>query len=841
MRLIIKYLLNNLKIKKFRTALIVVFLTLCNFLIIANLGINDYYTKAYNANVEYEKGDVDLVVTPATNEDEETAGLLWDEGEVKLPKEKIADSFETLVALGKTETESKKIKVTIVGADLNSLINNKLLHDVEVKDSNQDYIVISESAKKVLDIAEGDDLTIDLFNEEHVLTVTDIAEKSGVFANDNDNSITVVMKLKEVQDYYHLEKKVSSVYVNVSDKYSVDSVIQKIKDMNNTDDETKVNVVKSFNEEAFSQKKSANSLALMVAMLIMIFISVYLISFISKVIFLERMKVMGTFQSIGATAFQTSLIFIGENVCYGILGWIAGIGLSIAMCPKIFEILNSFQTNTEIDSSISPVYYLIALICSVAIMLFCSIGSVVKMKKNTVKELLIANTREENGIRLVNSVIAILLGGVAGILYFRNSNYNLILGVACFVLTVISSIILCKLVVWIVTKAFDVSLGRIFRRSFKFGVDNLRNDKMLRSSVTLITIVVSMLLCIIMVILSIKSSMETMIDNNDFDISCTSLSSDLNTYKEIPDLNGVSDTYFDYIYNTKVDIDGVKVGATLVGVDDEDEFYLFRSQSISYDRDNAQKLLEGRYIMIDSFLADKNNVAIGDKISLTDSDDNEIIGEEFEIIDVIDSSGFTTARDTILLDTKYLTDEFNADPYQYLIKIDKDADVDEVASVVADELIETSTVVMTITEVVNNSLSGVDALIMILYLIIGICALLVIFGVINNITVSFLSRKRELAVLYSTAMSKGQLNVMFYGEILTMYMVIILYSIGLTVVYKYIMPKILWSAGLAFQMRFPMEGITITAIVLFVILNVLVFIPVINLYCMNTVNELKYD
>ena len=207
MRLIIKYLLNNLKIKKFRTALIVVFLTLCNFLIIANLGINDYYTKAYNANVEYEKGDVDLVVTPATNEDEETAGLLWDEGEVKLPKEKIADSFEILVALGKTETESKKIKVTIVGADLNSLINNKLLHDVEVKDSNQDYIVISESAKKVLDIAEGDDLTIDLFNEEHVLTVTDIAEKSGVFANDNDNSITVVMKLKEVQNYYHLKKK----------------------------------------------------------------------------------------------------------------------------------------------------------------------------------------------------------------------------------------------------------------------------------------------------------------------------------------------------------------------------------------------------------------------------------------------------------------------------------------------------------------------------------------------------------------------------------------------------------------------------------------------------------
>lgn len=837
MRLIIKYLVNNLKMKKFRTALIVVFLIFCNFLIIANLGINDYYTKAYNANVEYEKGNIDLVVTPA----DDTEKLLFDEGEVKMPEDSVDGYFEALVALGKVEVDSKKVKVTIIGADINSLIKEEMVHNAEFRENDESYIVISESAKELMGVETGEKLAIELFEDEHYLTVTGVAEKSGVFANDNDNSITLLMRLSQLQTYYGLEDKISSVYVNVADTYSIDEVIRDIKDMNIVDGKMLVSIAKSYDKEAFSQKKSANSLALLVAMLIMIFISVYLISFISKVIFIERMQVMGTFQSIGATHFQTELIFVSENICYGILGWIGGICLSTVLCPKVFEMLNTFQIKGTIHTTIAPLYYVVALISSVAIMFFCSMGSVIRMKKNTVKELLIANSKEESGIHFSTLVMGIFLGAMACFLYFKNTSYNLLLGVACFILTVASSIILCKVAVWVVTRTYDITIGRVLGKAFRFGVDNLRRDKMLSSSVTLITIVVSMLLCIIMVILSVKGSMETMIDNNDFDISCTSLSDKLSDYDDIPDIDGVDETYIDYIYNTKAKIDGEKKGVTLVGVEDESEFYSFRSQSIVYDRENAEKLLTGRYVMVDSFWADKANVAIGDQISLTDSENNEVKGKGFEIIDFIDSSGFTTARDTIIVDAKHLTNELGAYPYQFLVKVEKGYDVESVAENIAGELIETPTVVMTITEVVNNSMSGVNSLIMILYLIIGISALLVIFGVINNVTVSFLSRKRELAVLYSTSMRKGQLNTMFYGEILAIYIVIILYSTGLMVIYKCIMPKILWSAGLAFQIQFPMQGVLTVTIVLFAILNILVIIPVINLYRMNTVDVLKYD
>lgn len=845
MRLIIKYLLNNLKIKKFRTALIIVFLILCNFLIILNLGMNDYYDKAYSANVMYEKGKVDLVITPEPSNDDsekDKGGSFFKEGEVKLPEDSISGYFEVLGGLGKTtHDDGRKIKVNLVGASLNSLIQEKMVHGITADENARDYVAISERACETLGKKQGDEILVDVHGKEYRLKITHVAEKRGVFAGDSENSISIVMDLSKVQDYYLLEDEFSSIYVSVNDGMDIDTMVQKIKDMNMENQKTMVSVTRSFDHEAYTQKKSATSLALMVAMLIMIFISVYLISFISKIMFLERMHVMGTFQSIGATSGKTAMIFIGENICYGVLGWIGGILLALLLSPKVFETLNTFQTGEKIDSSISPLYYIAALICSVIIMSFCSIGSVIRMNRKTVKELLISNNKEESKMHMSTIILGLVLAVASYVMYVKNTGYNLLLGVSCFIMIVVSSIILCKLIVFILTGLYDLTFGKIFKRAYRFGVDNLRRDKMLGSSVTLMVIVVSMLLCIVMVILSVKDSMETMIDNNDFDISCTSLSADLSAYDDVEKIEGVKETYFDYIYNTKAKIDNQKGSITLVGVDNEEKFYDFRSRSISYNREQAAKLSEGRYVLVDSFWADKNMVSIGDMIWITDKESGKTVGSAYEVIGFINSSGFTTSRDAALIGQKYLDQDLDIQPYQYLIKVENGYKSDSVAENVADKLIETTTVVKTITEVVNDSMSGVDSLIMILYLIIGISVLLVAFGIINNITVSFLSRKRELAVLYSTAMRRNQLIVMFYGEIMTMYIVVMLYSSLLTYIYKYVMPKILWSAGLAFDIHFPAEALMTTAIILFIILNAIVVIPIVNLLRMRIVEELKYE
>ncbi|PYG88038.1 ABC-type lipoprotein release transport system permease subunit [Ruminiclostridium sufflavum DSM 19573] len=836
MRLILKYLINNLRLKKFRTGLIVVFLILCSFLIIINLGVNDYYEKAYAENIAYEKGKVDLIITPSDSD------KLFKEGGVKLSQSQVDNYLEVFTGLGKVQSDEDDIKVNLVGCDLYTLFQNGMIHGIEVDEDVKGYIVISENTRDLLNKAVGDVLSVSVMGKPRKLKITDIAKKSGVFSSDSSNIITVVMDLSKVQKYYGLNNKVSSVYVSLKENADIDETVAAIKRDNTKGGKTTVSINESYDIDSYNQKKSATSLALMAAMIIMLFISIYLISFISKIIYMERMQVMGTFQSVGATPFKTALIFISENVCYGVLGWIGGMLMSIFACPYVFEMLNTFQTNSEIDSTINPAYYVVALVCSVVIMLLCSLGSVFRMNRKTVKELLFTNSKEENGLGLKGIIVGIVFAVAAAALYICNQNYNLLLGTGCFILTVVSSIILCKLITSLLTKLYDVSLGRIFGGAYRFGVDNIRRDKMLGSSVTLITIVVSMLLCIIMVIFGVRSSMKTMIDCNDFDISCTNLTSELRDYKDIEDIDGVEETYFDYLSFTDAYIDENKTASvSIISVDDEEKFYHFRSQSIKYPREKAQILSEGRYALIDSFWADKNSVKIGDTIKFNDKESGKVIDQEYEVIDFINSSGFVTTRDAIMIGQKYFDLDLDVEPYQYLIKISRGYDADTVARDVSNELIKTSTVVKTISEVVEDSMSGVNSLILILYIIIGISVLLIIFGVINNITVSFLSRKRELAVLYSTAMSRRQLITMFYGEIITMYVVIIFYAGALSFLYQYIMPKILWSAGLAFNMQYPVFAIIITSIALFIVLNILVLIPVVNLFKMNTVEVLKYE
>lgn len=832
MKLILKYLIYNLKQNKFRTCLIIVFLILCNFLIVANLGINDYYELAYEQNIQYERGNVDLIVTP-----KETSEL-FDEGELDLPDNKIESHFEVFAVIGKTSIEKDKyIKVNIIGADLDDVRKAEIVHGIDKNSNGKKYVIISEATQELINKNKNDKMKIDILDKTYEYKVTDIADKSGLFSGDGNNIINILMNIEDVQEAFYCDGKINADYICLKDSNEVSEVKSDIKENNKN-----VKVEESYDKDSYNQKKQATSLALIVAMIIMFFISSYLIAFISKVIFWERMQAMGTFQSIGGSSFKTSGIMLAENMCYGVIGWLCGSVVAYFVCPYVFGVLNTFQTDQKIKMNISLSYYIIALLCTVALIFLCSLSSIRKMKKKNVKELLFAVSKDSKSVTWTTVVGGLLCFGGAAVSYVMNSQYNLLLGVLTFVLTIAGSIIMCQIVSIMLTGIYNKSFGLIRKRAFYFGANNIKRDKMLSSNVTLITIIVSLLMCIIMVILSVKGSMTTMIECNDFDISCTSLESDRTVYDDIKEVDGIKDTYYDYIAFSKAKLeDDVKVSVSVLGVADEKAFYNFRSQSISYDRDEAKELEDGRYALVDTFWADKNGLKLGDTFKLYDDDTDKELGKEYEITGFINSSGFVTTRDAIMIGQKYFDDDLNLDPYQYLMKIEKDADVDKVAREVAQDLVETSTVVNTIDEVVENSMSGVDMLIMILYVIIGISALLILFGVINNITVSFLNRKREIAVLYSTAMSRRQLIIMFYGEIFMMYLITVVYAAILSLVYKIIIPKVLWSAGLAFNIEYPVNAGLATIAILFIVLNLLVLIPVGYLYRMKTVDVLKYE
>ena len=68
-----------------------------------------------------------------------------------------------------------------------------------------------------------------------------------------------------------------------------------------------------------------------------------------------------------------------------------------------------------------------------------------------------------------------------------------------------------------------------------------------------------------------------------------------------------------------------------------------------------------------------------------------------------------------------------------------------------------------------------EAIIEVILIIIGVS----LIGIINNQTVSFLERKREMAVLYSTAMSRSQLNKMIFTEVILSFAI----SAGVSIIF----------------------------------------------------------
>lgn len=833
MKLILKYLVNNLKMKKVRTILIISFLIFTNFLILVNLSINDYYQKAYEQNVIYEKGNIDLTVSPTDG------NIGFFEDDVELSQAFISDYFGVSIGRAIVSSDGEKIKVNLVGADSSEVNQAGLIRGLR-EEKTVDYTVISTNTSKILGKQKGDKIIVQILGKDYTYIISDVVENSGVFANDDNHAISILVPQKKVQEHFYGNTDISNIfYVTLNPEANIEDAIAIIKDENGAN----IAVESSYDKASYEQEKSATSLALMVTVIIMLFISIYLISFIVKVIMLERMQVMGTFQSIGATPLLTSLLFIGENILYGIFGAIGGALVAYVVAPYVFNVLNIFQYSGDIRIAIQVQYYILTLLCSVGIMILCSLSSVWKMRRKTVKELLFFTNKEANNISVWKIIAGVGFAIGATILYGMNRNYNLILGSLTFIFAIIASILLLSFVIFLFSKIYNKTLVNISSKPFTFGVNNTSRDKLLISNITLIATIISLLLCIVMVITSVKHSMSAMINNNDFDISLSTLSTDLSNYNELSTIAGVEDIYYDYIHFGKSEVNTNKnVNVSLLSAKDELSFYNFRSQGISYDNEVLRELLnsEKRVVMVDSFWAERNNAVIGDVIKFT-NDKMVTIDSEYEIIGFINSSGFVTTRDAAIISHKYFAKDIGIAPYQILVRTSPDYLVDDVAKNIANVFIETSTSVKTLTTIVDESMVGVESLTIILYVIIGISVILILIGVINNITVNFLNRRYEIAVLYSTSMSRRQLAVMFYGETFFTFIIVAIYAFLLSYLYQFIIPRILWSAGLAFEIQYPFNAIFVTMIVLFVLLNLLVLIPIINLYKMKVIDVLKQE
>ena len=209
----------------------------------------------------------------------------------------------------------------------------------------------------------------------------------------------------------------------------------------------------------------------------------------------ERLSVIGTFMSQGATKNKIERIILMEGFLYGLFGGVAGCTIGeviLYFLGRITSPLADYGIYTEF--SIDPKYVAAGIIFAVILSVASAFFPVRGVRKLEVKDVILNRAEIKRGRTVVKSIIGLLLIGFSVAVYFLNDNMINVTAAFGFA-TAYAGIVL---LVPIVVKGITTLLCRVFKNNttLYLTLNNLRSSKLLQNNIVLIVVSLSSVLMI---------------------------------------------------------------------------------------------------------------------------------------------------------------------------------------------------------------------------------------------------------------------------------------------------------------------------------------------------------
>lgn len=308
MSIILKYILKNMKEKKLRSLLIIISLTLSVVVLTLCLTLKDNILEKYTEFLMKTSGKSDILLTK---------DVPFEKTEI----EKFSDNYKSVPYL-----MLAKDKSNIIGVNIEDLQENKMIKAEKTSNLDNDEVIISKKIADNKNIKLNDKIKV--LNTE--LKVVEIVEVYGMFVGETEEepiylvSIDTANKIMyENSDDYEkamLDRNktyIMGVYIDVLD----DNIEPAKEDLKKIDKDFSIVTVKASLVDALTQINSLMIIMLVITTLI----AFYIINSILKLVLEERISVIGTFRSIGASKKMTSLLLYLENIVYAIISSVIGI------------------------------------------------------------------------------------------------------------------------------------------------------------------------------------------------------------------------------------------------------------------------------------------------------------------------------------------------------------------------------------------------------------------------------------------------------------------------------------------------------------------------------------
>lgn len=742
MKIILKYILTNIKEQKIRTVVMLLSIILSTVLLFVSFSIGLSYEGAQQKMARGMAGTATIAVQ-STDSNKLTS--LEDIPDLSFIKSKVGILESSAVYHEDGYYES----FDIMAADLEQLnkINKpRLVNGNNITDFSGDKIILPDRFTSKYKIKKGDLITLQIRSKPYAFEVADIAAYDTVFLR-HTRGVNALIPKDTLSKILNKESGYTKILIEPKDDITTENLINKLSEEISTE---KYKVLNTVNEAQIIADAKQKTMPFFLISFFALTMSIFIIYSSYKVITLERLPIIGTFRSIGANKKTLTNILLLESILYGSVGGLFGIPIGIVVLNFMLHGLgNSLEQGISIPTVISPIVIISSVAVAIIVSLLSSYVPIKKTSQLPIKDVVLGTVEEKNiSNRTIfcMGVIVLFLSILLPRITTKNTLY--LAGGFSLLGLIVAAIILIPFFTNTMSTIFEFIYEKILGNEGKLAARNMKNNKNITQNITLLFISISAVIAISVV----GGFVKTYIGDVFRDAKLQGFADgEMNQefIEDVKHMDGIKKVLPIYVMNNEISCDNIKFSR----IEATDNIKSYSSMfAINYTNSDMEKaaikaFAEERSIILNEDTLKKTSFSIGDKINVSNG------GEE--VFYKIVGSFKSRANDTeAVIPSQYAVSDFDKITYGFLAytAVNPDAIMIQIRDLFGD----TSNWSRTVEEFNNDSLSTINSFLSPMNNMTYFILLLATVGIVNNLLINYIQKRRTIAIYKSVGQSDKQ-------------------------------------------------------------------------------------
>lgn len=741
MKIILKYILTNIQERKARTAVMLLSVLLSAMLLFVSFSIGVSYESAQrkmargmagsaSISVQNVEGGIDLDDIPALSVIKAKVGIL--------------EGTSLFHENGYYET------VDLLAADmdvLNQINKPRLQNGGEITDFAGYQVILPDRFTSKYEIEKGDTITLQINGSPIDFEVQEIAAYDTVFLR-HTRGATALLPLETLKEILGQDDGYSEILIEAAGHTTTNDLISELRNVLDTE---KYRVSALVNEMQIAADARQKSMPFFLISFFSLTMSVFIIYSSYKVITLDRLPIIGTFRSIGATKKAVTRILLLESLLYGCMGGLIGIPVGIFVLKAILQGMGKTLTQgIEIPVIISLPGVFLSFAVAVTVSLLSAWLPVHRASRLSIKDVVLGTVEERHIPRPLIVGMGIVLFAVSALLpHFVSGNMLYLAGGFSLLGLIAATILVIPIFTSIVSVGLERFYGVIAGNEGRIAARNMKDNKNTTQNITLLFISISAIIAISVVGNFVTTYISDVFHGAELQ-GFADGRMEPEFVEQVEKMEGIDKVLPVYVFENTVKAGGT----TLSRLEGTDNLEWYSSMlALNYTNNSfleqaaASFQRKERSVILSEECLERTGFSVGDEIILSN-------GTERSSYIIVGSFKSRATDVEAVIPAFYAVSDFGATVYDFLAYTA--ADPDAIMVQIRALFGETSNWSRTVEEFNSDALATVGAFLEPMHTMTYFILLLATVGVINNLLINYMQKRRTIAMYKSVGLSNRQ-------------------------------------------------------------------------------------